>query len=152
MAQTATILSQDETLFIQTNNSSDILSHRSFPDRSNSGKDHFVVQNGQLRYNDRIRLNFSIVPQYHTFFGLLKGLIDFHRSPSFSFAYNKSEHTVEVDVAAIDHSSLDSFLNTVFIYLKKEIEFKARLKTIIQFERDYREKMDLVYNSIINVR
>jgi hypothetical protein len=148
MAQAATILSDGQSLFIQTNQ---IFTTSSEP-QGVRALDGLLIPDGRFPINGRIHLSFVVAPEYKTSFGLLKGLIDFHRSPNFSFTFDRSQHRVDVTVADEDQHLLTSFLQSVHTRLTDELSFKANLKKILQFESDYKRKKDFLYNSLLNMR
>lgn len=148
MAQAATILSEGQSLFIQT---TEVFTKTSAT-QSGSDQTDLFIDNGKFVINGRAHVNFLVAPEFKNSFGLLKGLIDFHRSPKFSFTFDRTRSSIDVIVAAEEQDALTNFVKNIHASLLDELSFKANLKKILQFESDYKSKKDFLYNSLLNMR
>lgn len=91
-----------------------------------------------LFYKTRVHLSLALSDEFKKNFGLIKGLIEFHRSKHFSFEYHFGSGTVETDIETSQLGELRSFLTDVSTWLKREIHFKNSLKVILEFENRYK--------------
>jgi hypothetical protein len=148
MAQAATILSEGQSLFIQDN---EVFTKASATQIA-SERTGLLIDNGKFVINERAHLNFLVSTQFKNSFGLLKGLIDFHRPSRFSFTFDRHRFSIDVIVAADEQDALSSFLKSIHSRLLDELSFKANLKKILQFESDYKSKKDFLYHSLLNMR
>lgn len=98
-----------------------------------------------LKYADRLKITFEISNDHRKDFVLIKGLLEFHRLPDFSIAYNKEAATLEITASSSRQSELLSFLRKISGWIKQELSFKRQLKEMISFEREYRQKLAKVY-------
>ena len=90
--------------------------------------------------------------EYRQYFALVKGLIEFHRSPNLAFTYDRSENSFDIDFAITASVQAQAFLEWIYQLLKSEVAFKKALKGVIQFEEEYKKKQELVYRSILTPR
>jgi hypothetical protein len=96
-----------------------------------------------LCYRDRVNLTFTVkdgIP-----FALLKGLVELNRVVRFSFRYNAAAKKIETNVDANSIESLQSFFERILQLVKRELEYKRKLKGVIEFERQYKIKMASLY-------
>jgi hypothetical protein len=98
-----------------------------------------------LFYKSRVRVAFSLSEEFKMNFGLIKGLIEFHRSRHFLFKYNFLQRTIATDIEASKLPELKTFLQDVSVWLTREIQFKKNLKTILEFENRYKLAQAEVY-------
>jgi hypothetical protein len=94
----------------------------------------------------RLVLNFSLADQYASNFILLKGLFAFADPKALSVAADRDAQTFEVEIKTNEAERVFSYLTTIFDLLNKEINFKEKLKQVIQWERHIKEQRKLVYN------
>ena len=108
----------------------------------------FYSYESQLRYGDKVKLSFAVKEAYRTHFILIKGLLEFHRTPAFVFSFNKQDGTFEVTTGSAGISppnDINKFLKKIAAWLDQEISFKRHLKDMMAFEREYRAKLAKVY-------
>jgi hypothetical protein len=109
----------------------------------------FYRSESQLKYEDKVKVSFSVKEAYRTHFILIKGLLEFHRPPGLVFSYNKQEGTFDVATTSSGVSqsleALNKFLRKVAAWLDQEISFKRQLKEMMSFEREYRAKLAKIY-------
>ena len=98
-----------------------------------------------LFYKTRVHLSLVLSEELKRNFVMIKGLLEFHRSRHFSFEYNFSQKTIETDIEVSQLKDLRAFLHDVSIWLTQEIKFKETLKTILDFENQYKVTRSLVY-------
>jgi hypothetical protein len=148
MTQTASALSTRQSLHISTDSTLTINTNtrekHQLGDASLSN-DTFYPQSPAFYYNERLRLGFIVNEKYAAHFILIKGLIEFHRSGNFKFAYNIKEKSFEVDILSSELEKLNSFLEKIRQWLNQEIKFKAALKNVIAFENRYKAARDHIY-------
>lgn len=108
----------------------------------------FYTSTSQLSYGDKVKLSFSVKEAYRAHFTLIKGLLDFHRAPAYTFTFDKTEGTFDVVTgtgATLAIEELYRFLSKIATWLDQELSFKKQLKEMIAFEREYRAKLAKVY-------
>ncbi len=98
-----------------------------------------------LFYKTRVHLSLALSDEFKKNFGLIRGLIEFHRLKHFSFEYHFVQRTIETDIETSQLSELQSFLSDVSIWLTREIHFKNSLKVILDFENRYKLAKAEVY-------
>ena len=98
-----------------------------------------------LFYKTRVHLSLALSEEFKKNFVMIKGLLEFHRSRHFSFEYNFGQKTIETDIEVSQLEDLRAFLHDVSIWLTQEIKFKETLKTILDFENQYKVARSLVY-------
>lgn len=98
-----------------------------------------------LFYKTRVHLSLVLSDEFKKNFGLIRGLIEFHRLKHFSFEYHFGQATIETDIETSHLGELQSFLTAVSIWLKREIHFKNSLKVILEFENRYKLAKTEVY-------
>ena len=103
-----------------------------------------------LYYKKRVRLSFSLSEEFKKHFVMIRGLIEFHRSKSFSFHYDGKQKAFETDVDETQLKHLQSFFNKVSSWLKEEIRFKKALKIVLEFEHRYKIEKASVYTLLRN--
>jgi hypothetical protein len=101
-----------------------------------------------LSYHGRLRVNFFVSEDYKQRFGLLRGLIEFHRPAGFLFTYDGTQKVVTVDIAIDLFDQLTQFLHSVAAWMLDEIEFKEKLKYAISFENEYKTLAAKVYGNL----
>lgn len=151
MNQTAAILSTRQALHISQTEpvfslteSQEIVSLGGL----SSVENQFYYESPAFYYKDRAKLGFRLTEKFQPYFAFIKGLIEFHRSRDLRFTFNRSEASFEIDLEIKHSGELDDFLVKIYGWLNQEIQFKATLKKIIQFENRYnREKAEL-YNAL----
>jgi hypothetical protein len=99
-------------------------------------------------YNNRIRFNIGVSSNAKRF-ALLRGLIEFHRPKNFLFTYDTDAKQIEADVREVDYTAFLNFLVSVNQWLKNEVDFKAALRNVIEFEKKYRSEGAAVYAALI---
>jgi hypothetical protein len=104
-----------------------------------------------LYYKTRVRLSFSLTDEFKSHFALVRGLIEFYRSKSFSFEYNAVQKGIETDIEASQLRNLQVFFESILSWLKKELKFKETLKVILEFENRYKLEQEEVYALFTNV-
>ena len=100
----------------------------------------------QLQYGDRLKVVFEIKTSHLKDFVLIKGLLEFHRLPEFTFTYNRQDGTFDATISKTNQTELLRFLRKVSIWIDQEFSFKNQLKEMISFEREYRKKLAAVYS------
>lgn len=102
-----------------------------------------------LFYAKRVQLTFHVSSDLRQFFALIKGMIEFHRTNRFQFRYERSEGTLETDIAIDRLEALQGFLEDLDHLIRKEIEFKLVLKEVISFERNFKSTANSIYGSLM---
>lgn len=114
-------------------------------------KGSFFESASQLQYADKVKVSFNVKDSYRAHFVLIKGLLEFHRSSSFAFTFDKKEGTFDVTttVSGADQplDELGRFLKKIGTWLDQELSFRKQLKDMIAFEKEYRNRLALVYAS-----
>ena len=114
-----------------------------------TGKGGFYEAISQLQYGDKVKLIYAVNPAYQSHFVLIKGLLEFHRAPGYTFLFKREEATFEVTLPAVRLSKpLDEFTNflkKINLWLNQELSFKRQLKEMRAFELAYRAKLAKVY-------
>jgi len=110
----------------------------------------FLELTGNFFYVSRLRVTFNVTENFIPHFGLIKGLIEFNRSKEVSFWFNNQEKTIEFDIPAKNQQILEAFLENIHALLENESIFKARLKSVLEFERRYAVEKKEYYRSILN--
>jgi len=107
----------------------------------------FYNEASQLQYGDKIKLSYVINESYKAHFVLIKGLIEFHRSPGNSFSFDRQAGTFDITLSSASSTleDLTKFLRKIAVWLDQELSFKKQLKEMIAFEREYRAKVAKVY-------
>ena len=98
-----------------------------------------------LFYKTRVHLSLALSEEFKKNFVMIKGLIEFHRSRKLSFQYDFGQKVIETDIEVSQLEELRAFLHDVSIWLAMEIKFKETLKTILDFENQYKVARSLVY-------
>jgi hypothetical protein len=104
-----------------------------------------------LYYKKRVRLSFSLSDDFKKHFVMIRGLIEFHRSKSFSFHYDIKQKAFEADIDVAQLNHLQSFFNRISSWLKEEIRFKEALKIVLEFEHRYKIERASVYSLFKNI-
>lgn len=151
MTQTAAILSTRQALHISHTEPVFSLAENqetvSIEDLS-SVENQFYYQSPAFYYKDRAKLGFRLTERFQPYFALIKGLIEFHRSRDLRFTFNRPSASFEIDLEIKHSGDLNDFLVKVYGWLNQEIQFKATLKKIIQFENRYKLEKAALYNSL----
>jgi hypothetical protein len=159
MTQTAAALSSDHALNINELRSSATLTvHTSVHPASTrtASSSHSGASNGtfyaavsQLHYGDKVKFSYVVKDSYRSHFVLIKGLLEFHRSPAFVFSFNRQEGTFDVTLSTNRLSQpldeFNRFLRKIAAWLDQELSFKRQLKEMRAFEQEYRAKLAKVY-------
>jgi len=146
MARSASLPNEEQYLQV-VNKGSENLSNHSLINVTDSS----VIENilfdkvSPLYYKSRVYFSFSLSDKFKKNFVMIKGLLEFHRSRQFSFEYNFSQKTIDTDIEVSQLGDLRAFLHDVSIWLTQEIKFKETLKTILDFENQYKVARSLVY-------
>jgi hypothetical protein len=119
------------------------------PSQEDSHALAFMHQYSRLDYNDRVKLQYRVSDLYKTHFILIKGLIEFYRPKESVFLFDARTHALEVSVDVAAYHRLEAFLQLVERWLLAEIEFKATLKRILQFENHYRAESVRMYDPLM---
>lgn len=98
-----------------------------------------------------VGLKFQLADNVASNFILLKGLFDFGNASAFAVKADKDAQTFELTIKTTDDARTISVLETIFSWLEKEINFKARLKQVIQFEQRIREEQTRIYSGLNSI-
>ncbi|HTE30763.1 MAG TPA: hypothetical protein VK666_10350 [Chryseolinea sp.] len=148
MAQSASIFSNTQSLYITGD--SDHAQHVKDANTSAQASGQMLLSNVAIfNYDDRSRLRFDLPPNYKQHFGLLRGLIEFNRTPDFTFMYHRESNSFDIDIEVSQHERLKAFLNLIDGLLTGEIQFKKQLKKAIAFETQYRLESSKLYASLL---
>jgi len=102
-----------------------------------------------LYYERRVRLTFEISHDKANLFALIKGMIEFHRTNRFQFRYDKSQNSIETDIAIESLGELHNFLRGLDTLIQQEIQFKNSLRQVISFENKYKTLADSFYSGLM---
>ena len=111
----------------------------------------FIRPVNRLEYREKVQYTFIVSEHLSSHFALIKGLIDFHRPAHLQFRFNRDEKSIEVRAHAHQVDFLFQFLLKVQDWLVKELQFKAALKKIIQFEEQYKSQRASIYNLLLAI-
>ena len=111
----------------------------------------FLAQTSRLEYKDKVSLTFQVPQQFAAHFILIKGLIDFHRPAAIQFTFDREHKTIEVKTAIQYLDLLESFFTRLNEWLTSELQFKKALKSIIQFEEQYKSQRSALYGSLLGI-
>lgn len=98
-----------------------------------------------LHYNARIRLSIQIAEKFRKHFALIRGLMEFHRPKHFSFEYQFSQKTLEIDIEGKQLTELLIFFDLILTLITEEIRFKGALKLVLEFEDRYKKAQSEIY-------
>jgi len=105
----------------------------------------FFRATSQLTYGQRVKISFAVTEAHYQNFILIKGNLEFHRSPDMVISYNRSEGTFDVTTGRQNQQELNKFLGKISAWLDQELSFKRQLKQMMAFEHEYRAKLATVY-------
>jgi|GEM_PF-6731428 hypothetical protein len=99
--------------------------------------------------NNLVNLAFSVKPDFRRHFGLLIGLLEFHRTSAFSFAYHRNDHRISVSINSNQYANLISLLRFIADLLVREVAFKSHLRKVIEFERNAVLQTKFLYKDLL---
>lgn len=149
MAQTASVLSAEQSLYI-TEDESAIVSTSSELRQSPAGWiTTFAGQPVVFSYGHRLRFHFIPGAEHAPHFALIRGLMEFNRPKELSFVYHVAAKSFEIDIDSAYEDTLQALLSQVDTLLVKELAFRRKLKAVIAFEQRYQREKDEVYASFL---
>ncbi|MEO5980623.1 MAG: hypothetical protein ABIS36_11285 [Chryseolinea sp.] len=116
--------------------------------RAFRAKSGFFKLSSLFYYADRIKISFTLNESYAAHYVLVKGLLEFHRSKDYKITYKSEEKTFDLSVGSNLLDGAHQFLENVTVWVDHELDFKLKLKKIIEFESDYKRQAAEVYRSI----
>ena len=105
------------------------------------------MQNSAAKQH-RVILNFKLVDLYATHLILLRGIFEFSNPSILLVSIDRTDQTVTIEVNVNEADTVTNYLETIFNQFAKEIEFKAKLKQVIQWEKNIRKEQSLIYNNL----
>lgn len=138
----------DEGVISRSNNYNKEVTQRSVD--SGSSENKLFQKVSPFYYKKRVRMTFFISDKFKDHFGLIRGLIEFHRERNLVFSYDIKNRSVGVDIKSEHLSLVQAFLSKVFDWVVKEKQFRHALKLAIEFENRYRLERDSIYGILKN--
>lgn len=120
---------------------------RSYDYRSDALPELFQFERSFI-YNNRIQQTFSLKPSARENYALIKGLIEFSRGSEILANFDAHAKTVTLDLELTNADNLQKLFAVVDKQFTRELAFRTKLKSIIAFEANYRQKAQLLYNEL----
>jgi len=95
-----------------------------------------------------IEISFELTEEWNNFYGLFRGISALTGNPAAHLKNNHKEKSFTLRYKAEAINEIEAFMGSIFITLKKELQFKKVLEKLISIKQQKHQETQLIINDL----